>query len=164
MADGAQGRDLAQERLWQAIAAKRVGMLSLTKSGLHPQPMIAMVEPRRKRLWFVARSGTDLVRTVGDGGPCLFVLQDGELLASVAGELGVVEDPRRLLRCWTADMAAWLPEGPRDPGLTLLRMDCVDAELWISGMGLTKFAWEIACAGPRPTVPDTGGAMPATLH
>jgi general stress protein 26 len=164
MALGAQGHKAAQDRLWQAIAARGVGMLGLTKSGLHAQPMIAFAERRRKRLWFIARSDTDLVRTTGAGGPCMFVLQDGDLLASVAGELSVVEDPRRMARCWNAAIAAWLPEGPGDPRLTLLRMDCVDAELWVSGLGLTKFAWEIAWTGARPTAADLDGRTQATFH
>ena len=163
MADDAR-EDAAQDRLWQAIEMLGAGMLGLTKSGLHAQPMIAVAERRRKRLWFVARSDTDLVRTIGDGGACMFTLQSADLLASVAGELSVVRDPRRMARYWSAKVAAWLPEGPADPGLVLLRMDCVDAELWIAGLGLTKFAWEIAWAGPHPKLPELAGRASATLH
>jgi len=163
MADGAQD-DATQDRLWQAIETLGAGMLSLTKSGLHAQPMIAVAERRRKRLWFIARSDTDLVRTIGDGGACMFTLQGADLLASVAGELSIVHDRRRMARCWSDRVAAWLPEGPSDPRLVMLRMDCVDAELWISGLGLTKFAWEIAWAGAYPKRPELGERASATLH
>jgi general stress protein 26 len=156
--------DTTHDRLWQAIATRGVGMLGLTKSGVHAQPMIAFIERRRKRLWFIARTNTDLVRSIGDGGACMFVLQDAELLASVSGELSVVQDRRRMARCWNAKLAGWLPEGPGDPGLTMLRMDCVDAELWVSGLGLTKFAWEIAWTGPYPQVLDVEARPQATLH
>lgn len=142
--------EAASVRLWQAIEARGIGMLSLTKSGLHAQPMIVFTERRRKRLWFIVRVDTDLVRTVGDGGVGMFVLQDGDVLASVAGELAIVADRRRMARYWTPKVAAWLPEGPNDARLTLLRMDCVDAELWVEGLGLTKFAWEIAWSGTHP--------------
>jgi general stress protein 26 len=163
MADGSHG-DATQDRLWQAIEMLGAGMLSLTKSGLHAQPMIAVAERRRKRLWFIARSDTDLVRTIGDGGACMFTLQGQDLLASVAGELSIVHDRRRMGRYWSAKVAAWLPEGPTDPGLVLLRMDCVDAELWMSGLGLTKFAWEIAWSGAYPKRPELGARAAATLH
>lgn len=156
--------EAAHARLWQAIEARGMGMLSLTKSGLHAQPMIAFAERRRKRLWFILRRDTDLVRSVGDGGVGMFMLQDKELLASVAGELSMVQDRRRIARYWNPTVAAWLPEGPNDARLTLLRMDCVDAELWVAGLGLTKFAWEIAWSGARPKLLEFDGRGLATLH
>ena len=164
MADRPQDDEAAQARLWDAIETRRVGMLGLTKSGLHAQPMIAFVERRQRRLWFIARCDTDLVRSIGDGGVGMFVLQDAELLASVAGELTVCQDRRRMGRYWCPKVAAWLPEGPTDPRLTMLKMDCVDAELWVSGLGLAKFAWEIAWSGPHPKLLQREGRAQATLH
>jgi general stress protein 26 len=105
-----------------------------------------------------------LVCSIGDGGSGDFIFQDGELMASISGSLHVVEDRRRMARCWNPAVAAWLPEGLHDPRLTLVRMDCVDAEVWISGMGLTKFAWEIAWSGPHPRVIEIRRPAEATLH
>jgi general stress protein 26 len=164
MADLGQDDEATQNRLWQAIEARRVGMLTLTKSGLHAQPMIAFVERRRRRLWFITRTDTDLVGSIGAGGEGMFVLQDTDLLASVAGELSVVQDRRRMARYWSPQVAAWLPEGPGDPRLTLLRMDCIDAELWIAGMGLATIAWEIAWTGAAPKLTVLEGRGLATLH
>jgi general stress protein 26 len=156
--------DVPQTRLWEAIEARRVGMLGLTKSGLHAQPMLAFVERPRKRLWFIARRDTDLVRSVGAGGSGDFIFQDGELMASISGALNIVEDRRRIARYWNAAVSAWLPEGPHAPGLILLRMDCVDAEVSISGLGLTKFAWEIAWTGGRPRTSRFERPAQSTLH
>lgn len=164
MAGSWDGEDTTPDRLWAAIKRRRTGMLSLTKSGLHAQPMLATVERRRKRLWFITRRDTDLVREVGDGGCCAFVLQDGDFMASISGALNIVEDRGRLIRQWDASLAAWLPEGPDDPQLVLLCMDCVDAEVWVSGIGLTKFAWELAWTGRRPQPLDVSGRDGATLH
>ncbi|MFI4966022.1 MAG: pyridoxamine 5'-phosphate oxidase family protein [Caulobacterales bacterium] len=164
MLDDLDGRDAAYLRLWDAVETRRIGMLGLTKSGLHAQPAIAFVERRRKRLWFIARTDSDLVRSIGAGSAGMFVLQDAELLVSIAGELSLAEDRRRMARYWTGKLAAWLPEGPGDPRLSLLRMDCVDAELWVAGIGLTKFAWEIAWAGAYPRTLDGDGQALATLH
>jgi general stress protein 26 len=85
-------------------------------------------------------------------------------MASVAGALSVVDDRRRIARYWNAAVAAWLPEGLHDPRLTLLRMDCVDAEVWLSGLGLTKFAWEIAWTGAYPQLLEIARPAHATLH
>ncbi len=158
------GVDTTPDRLWDVIERRRAGMLNLTKSGLHAQPMLAVVERRRKRLWFVTRRDTDLVREIGDGGCAAFVVQDGEFMASVSGALSVVDNRRRIVRSWDAAIAAWLPDGPNDPNLVLLRMDCVDAEVWVSGIGLTKFAWELAWTGRHPQPLDISGRAGATLH
>jgi general stress protein 26 len=156
--------DATQQRLWAAIETRRVGMLGLTKSGLHAQPMLAFVDRRSKRLWFIARTDTDLVQSVGEGGCCAFVFQDGDLVASISGALSLVDDRRRMARYWNAAVAAWLPEGLHDPKLTMLRMDCVDAEVWIAGLGLTKFTWEIARGGAPLLSFEIGGRAEATLH
>lgn len=159
--------DTALQRLWSAIEARPTGMLSLERSGLHAQPMIAFAERRRNRLWFVARRDNELVAGVGDGCACAFLVQDGELMASISGALHREEDRRRLARCWTPALAAWLPEGPLDPGLVLMRMDCVDVEVWIAGAGLTKFSFELAWPGARPALTqmqDVSGRGHATLH
>jgi general stress protein 26 len=164
MVKSPQGDDAVQTRLWEAIEKRGVGMLGLTKSGLHAQPMIAFVERPRRRLWFIARNDNDLVRSVGDGGSGDFVYQDGDLMASISGALSVVEDRRRMARYWNAAVSAWLPEGLHDAKLTLLRMDCVDAEVWISGLGLTKFAWEIAWTRATPPIVEFQRPALATLH
>ena len=164
MVDSWHGLDIAQQQLWDAIERRRAGMLSLTKSGLHAQPMLAFLERRRKRLWFIASRDADLAREVGDGGCCAFVLQDGDLMASISGALHLVDDRRRMARLWCPEVAAWTREGLHDPKLTLLRMDCVDAEVWMAGAGLTKIAWEIAWDGRAPQVLDVGGRLHATLH
>ena len=164
MAGNWDGLDTTQQQLWTAIEKRRAGMLSLTKSGLHAQPMLAFVERRRKRLWFIASRENDLARELGDGASCAFVLQDEDLMASISGSLHLVDDRRRMARLWNPTVAAWLAEGLEDPKLTLLCMDCVDAEVWVSGMGLTKIAWEIAWSAGAPKVLDMGGRVHSTLH
>jgi general stress protein 26 len=156
--------DTTQHRLWDAIEARQIGMLELTNSGLHAQPMLAFVERRRKRLWFIARVDSDLVRSIADGGCSAFVFQDGDLMASIAGALRAVDDPGRVARYWNAAVAAWLPEGPHAPDLTMLCLDCVDAEVWISGVDLTKFTWEIAWGDAPPKALDMDIPAHATLH
>jgi general stress protein 26 len=164
MANDDKGDDATQRRLWEAIEGRRMGMLSLTKSGLHAQPMVAFVERRHKRLWFIARRDTELVQSIGDGGSCAFVTQDDDLMASISGALSVVDDRRRMTRYWNGAVAAWLPDGLHDPKLVMLRMDCVDAEVWISGLGVTKFAWEIAWQGAPQQVFEMSARGQATLH
>lgn len=133
-----------ETRLWDALEQRGVGLVGLTKSGLHPQPAAVFVDRRRRQLWFAAARDTELVGAIGDGGSAMFTLQSPGLLASIAGSLYVEEDARRLARLARAAPAAWRPTGPHDPALVLLRMDCVDAEVAVSDVGMTRFVWELA--------------------
>jgi general stress protein 26 len=85
------------------------------------------------------------------------------LLASISGSLTIEDDARRLARLANAMPAAWRPSGPHDPALVLLRMDCIDAEVSVGDLGMTRFAWELA----RPRFrgkPRTAAAFQPTLH
>jgi general stress protein 26 len=164
MAFDREGGDTLESRLWEVIRARSLGMLSLTKSGLHSQPVVAFLERNRNRLWFVAQGDSEMVRSVGEGGSAMFVVQDGDMLASIGGAMRIVEDRRRIERLWNATARTWHPEGLHDPRLVVLCMDCVDAEVSISDVGVTRFAWELAGTfGRRPPV-SVRGATPATLH
>jgi general stress protein 26 len=136
--------DTLESRLWDALRQRGVGLLGLTKSGLHPQPAAVFVEQSRRRLWFAAARDTELVAAIGDGSCAMFTAQAPGLLASIGGSLTVEDDPRRLARLSKAMPAAWRAAGPRDPALVLLRMDCVDAEVSLSDAGLIRFVWELA--------------------
>ncbi len=153
-------KDLAavQTRLWDEIKkGGGTGMLGLTKSGDHYQPMTAFVERDTNQIWFFTRKDTGLVRDLGEAGSAMFVFQADKLQACIGGGLAVAFDRERMDRYWNPVVAAWYPDGKDDPQLTMLRMDCVDAEIWISDDGPVKFAWEIAKANVTHTTPDAGG-------
>src|SRR6185369_4952493 len=87
-----------EARLWDALEQGGVGLVSLTKSGLHPQPAAVFVDRRRRQLWFAAVRDTELVGAIGEGGSAMFTLQAAGLLASIGGSLFVEDNPRRLER------------------------------------------------------------------
>ncbi len=154
-----------QDRLWHEIKKRGgTGMLGLTNSGQHFQPMTAFVEREAGQIWFFTRKDTDLVQDIGAGASAMFVFQVDDLQACIGGGLTLDHDKARIDKYWNAVVAAWYPGGKDDPMLTLLRMDCVDAEVWISQGGLTKFAWEIAKANATHTTPDLGGRAHLDLH
>jgi general stress protein 26 len=159
------GGETLESRLWDMIGARSLGLLSLTKSGLHAQPVVAFAEARYKRLWLVAPADCDLVRSIGDdAGSAMFMAQDGDMLASIGGAVRIVNDRRRAERHWNAIAQAWHPDGPLDPNLVLLRLTCLDAEVSISEVGVTKFAWDISRPYRRRPPTRVGGAPAATLH
>ena len=160
----ADNADSLEARLWNALEQRGVGLVGLTKSGLHPQPAAVFVDRRRRQLWFAAVRDTELVGAIGDGGSSIFTLQAPGLLASIGGSLYVEHDPRRLARLARAAPAAWRPAGPHDPALVLLRMDCIDAEVTISDAGMTRFVWELARPRFRGKARPVIAGFQPTLH
>jgi general stress protein 26 len=153
-----------ETRLWEEIhKAGGTGMLGLVNSNDHYQPMTAFVERDIHQVWFFTRKDTDLAQAA-DGGVAMFVFQADRLQACIAGALSPVVDRERVDKYWNAVVAAWYPDGKDDPQLTMLRLDCRDAEVWISDDGPVKFAWKIAKANATHTTPDEGGRAHLDFH
>lgn len=158
-------RGAVERRLWDEIERHQVGMLGMTGAAAHHlQPMTAFVEPEREQIWFFTRADTDLARQVGDGHAAMFVFQQKETQACVFGELTAHHDPARIAKYWNAVVAAWYPQGKDDPRLIMLRLECTDAEVWISQTGPMKFVWEIAKANATKHEPDLGGKANLRFH
>ena len=158
-------RNAVEERLWQDIKKRGgTGMLGLSASRQHFQPMTAFVERETGQIWFFTRKDTDLAKEIGEGGDAMFVFQDDKLQACIGGRLALAHDPERIDRYWNPVVAAWYPDGKDDPQLTLLRMDCADAEVWLSDDGMLKFGWEIAAANLKHRTPDIGGRAHLDFH
>ena len=153
-----------ERRLWDELEKHQTGMLGLAGETSHYQPMTAFVEREASRLWFFTRLETDLVNQVGAGHPAMFVFQQRDIQACVGGELVIDRDRSHLERYWNTVVAAWYPEGRDDPHLSMLRLDCEDARVWISRGGPVRFLWEIAKASATKTTPHLGGRSSLDFH
>ena len=87
----------------------------------------------------------------------MFIHQQKDLQACISGQLTQQYDRSRVDKYWNAMIAAWFSGGKDDPNLTLLRLECDDAQVWISQAGPVKFVWEIAMANATKHQPDLGG-------
>jgi len=158
-------RVAVERRLWEEIEKHQTGMLGVTGGAPHhTQPMTAFVEPERKQIWFFTRTDTDLAREIAEGRTAMFVFQQKDIQACIAGELTLQHDPARIEKYWNAVVAAWYPAGKDDPRLTLLCLDCDDAQVWISQSGPARFAWEIAKANATKHEPQVGGRANLDFH
>jgi general stress protein 26 len=154
-------RAAVERKLWEDIERHQTGMLGLA-GDTALQPMTAFVERDGERLWFFTRANTELASQIGQRRAGLFVFQQREVQACITGELALQHDVARIAKYWNAVVAAWYPQGKDDPQLTLISMDCRDAEVWCSQAGPVTFAWEIAMANARKHEPHLGGR--ANLH
>ncbi len=156
-------RTAVERRLWDEIERHQVGMLGIVGADVHhTQPMTAFVEGHD--LWFFTRADTDLARRIGEGHEAIFVFQAKDLYACLSGELTLSHDEDRIARYWNAVAAAWHPQGKDDPLLTMMRLACREAELWITDGGPMRFAWEIAMANARKHEPHLGGKANLRFH
>lgn len=154
----------AQDRLWEAIEKHQIGMLGILGDAHHFQPMTAFVERETNQIWFFTYNDTDLARAAQAGGEAAFIFQTREVYACVDGPIALDHDTTRIDRYWNAHVAAWYPQGKEDPRLTLLRLDCTDAAVWITEVGPVRYAWEIARANATHRTPDVGERRDLNLH
>lgn len=160
-----QDRLTAERRLWDEIQRHQVGMLGIVGGAPHHfQPMTAFAEPEANRIWFFSYNDTELAREIAAGGTAMFVVQGKGLHACIGGELSLQHDRARMDKYWNAVVAAWYPHGKDDPRLTMISMDCSDAQVWFSEAGPAKFAWEIVRANATHRAPDIGSRANLNFH
>jgi len=154
-----------EEKLWKAVAHHKTGMLGLSDARQHFQPMTAFAEPDRQAIWFFASRDNDLMEAAGIGGAeVMFTLQSHDLYACVGGKLSLDTDRGHVERFWNPAVAAWYPGGNDDPNLVMLRMDVIDAAVWVVEGGPIKYLFEIARAKATGSTPDIGGRRDVNLH
>jgi general stress protein 26 len=143
-------KSAVEARLWEEIEASRLGMLG---------------EPESGRLWFYVKSDSDIAIQAQGAAEALFVFisADRKLQASIRGVVSTNLDILHRDKYWNATVAAWYPKGKEDPGLTMLRLDCKDAQVWISEVGLIRFGLEIARANLTGAEPHVGGRVSLDL-
>ena len=140
-------RAAVERKLWDEIERHQIGMLGLMNvASRRMQPMTAFVERDREQIWFFTRTDTE----------------HKDRQACISGELSWEHDEARIAKYWNAVVAAWHPRGRDDPQLTMMRLRCRDAEVWLSEAGPVTMAWEIAVANARKHEPHLGGR--ASLH
>ena len=160
-------REAAEKRLWAEIDKLHTGMLGIVDGEpQHFQPMTAFSEREAGRIWFFTRTDTDMSKDVAQPRQAMFIIQskDQELQACISGELTQQLDRAKLDEYWNAHVAAWYPEGKDDPRLTLLRLDCEEAGVWISEGGPVKYALQVAKANMSKSTPDIGQRQDLNLH
>jgi general stress protein 26 len=161
-----QDKAAVERKLWAEIDDDRFGMLAaIDRIQDHFQPMTAFSEPESGRIWFYTRSDSDIAVAAEGGAEAMFVFtsKDRQLQASIRGELRTTMDLLHRDKYWNSTVAAWFPKGKEDPHLTMLRLDCQDAQIWISEVGGVRFGWEIARANLTGSEPNIGGRVSLDL-
>jgi general stress protein 26 len=161
--------DLAavQKRFWGELEQSRFGMLSADGMyGRHFNPMTVFAEPETHKVWFYTRSNSELAECAAAGvaATLIVVAKDQSLQASVIGRLTAKLDVLHRDKYWNSVVAAWFKGGKNDPALTMLCLDCQEAEVWISDQNGLRFGWEITKANLTGAEPHVGGRAVIQFH
>ncbi len=149
-----------EKKLWDEIEDTRFGMVGLTKSRDHFQPMTSFAEPETGKLWFYTQDSGDLAIAASKGVEAMYVFmsKDRQMQACIRGTLSALRDNLHRDKFWNPVVSAWFPKGKDDPNLIMLCLDCEESQVWISEVGTVKFGFEIAKAnltGSRPNIGET---------
>lgn len=144
-------RDLTEQnpisRIWDIVEKARVGMLTTQfGGGLRARPLHARPDRDAGIIWFITDvrgSKDDEIGAAHDVG-LVFVEERDRVYLSVTGRASVMRDTAKTKEVWTKTDDIWLPGGPDDPNVRLLRMQPVTAELWDGSSSAAVVAFEFA--------------------
>jgi len=134
-------------RIWDIVEKARVGMLTTQFSGgLRARPLQARPDRDAGIIWFITDvrgAKDDEIGAAHDVG-LVFVDESDRVYLSVTGRASVVRDAAKTKEVWTETDDSWLPGGPDDPNVRLLRMQPVTAELWDGPSSAAVVVFEFA--------------------
>ena len=159
MSDTEKARNAPEDQLWEQLEGHTAGMLGISGSALHMQPMTHMSAREEKALYFFSSRSSELVQALTPGAVAhyTYVNTDHDYHACMKGNLTLSNDRSKIDEYWSPVIAAFFDGGKDDPDLALLRLDLEDAAIWASvGSGI-RFGWEIAKANMTTgSEPDVG--------
>ena len=144
-------RDLTEQnpisRIWDIVEKARVGMLTTQfGGGFRARPLQARPDRDAGIIWFITDvrgAKDDEIGAAHDVG-LVFVDSRDRVYLSVTGRASVMRDAAKTKEVWTETDDIWLPGGPDDPNVRLLRMQPVTAELWDGPSSAAVVAFEFA--------------------
>ena len=88
-----------------------------------------LVEPDGD-LWFFAERDSRVIAEITANPHVGLTLTSNDTWISIDGEAELVEDEDRKQALWNGWVEAWLPQGPSDPSVVLIKVDPHTAEYW----------------------------------
>jgi general stress protein 26 len=115
-----------------------VVMLTTTGMGrLRSRPMVTQRTPFDGDLWFVTARTAEKTSEIRDRQAVhvTFVSPSDNRYGWASGAAAIVDDAATLRMLWHTGYLQWLPGGPDDPTLTLIRVRVEEAEYWDQSSG-----------------------------
>ena len=81
-------------------------------------------------LWFFGERDSNIVQQIEANPHVGVTLSSSDVWISIDGEAEVLVDAAKAEALWNPFVEAWLPQGPEDPSVALIRFSAVAAEYW----------------------------------
>jgi general stress protein 26 len=154
-------------RVWDIIETSGIAMLT-TKSavGLRARPL----EPRPDRseacIWFLTDKSSGKIEEIAKDCNVVaaFVNETANIFLSVTGRAYITYDMAKTSAIWRKTDTMWWRGGPQDPGVRLLRLEPLVAELWDGPSSKALALFEYAKARLTGAKPDLGENRKTTVH
>ena len=153
-------------RVWEIIEKARVGMLTTRfAGGLRARPLEARADRDAGIIWFVTdvRGAKDDEIDAAHNIGLAFIDEDGRAYLSITGRASVIRDTAKAKEIWKKTDDLWLPGGPDDPNVRVLRVEPVTAELWDGPSSAAGAAFEFAKARLTGEKPNLGENRKVTV-
>ncbi|PRY38781.1 pyridoxamine 5'-phosphate oxidase family protein [Umezawaea tangerina] len=110
----------------------RVGMLTtVDETGrLISRPMAQQEVEFDGDLWFFAERDSRKVAHIAAVPEVGVTLTSKDTWISIYGTAELVDDPAKTRELWNGWVEAWLPQGPQDPNVVLVKVTARSAEYW----------------------------------
>ena len=148
-----------QERIWTALAAHPVYMVSLLADGaIRTRPMSGQLDRDHHRILFVSHRHTGIIGAALRS-PSVSIAISHEarnFYAVVSCSASEIPGRDKLREIWTPMAGAWFPNGPDDPDATILALTPVSAEIWEGPSSSVVIAFKLATAKILGRAPDLG--------
>jgi len=157
--DDLQNSAKLRDALFDALEDEKVGMLGVTGTRDHLQPMTHFFDRENGCLWFISSNRTDLVGHLAGGArDAHFTVTSGkgQLYACMSGPLAVADDPEKLDELWSPMASMWFDGGKDDPDVVLLRMPLHEAAVWLNEAGTLRFGIEMVRGAMSDHDPEVG--------
>lgn len=116
------------------VKASKIAMFTtMAADGRHEsRPLAVQDAVFTGELWFFTQDPSAKVDAIRQHPQVNVSFQSGKGFLSVAGTAEVVHDRARVDEYWSPAVAAWFPEGKKDPTVALIRVRPDSAEYWYS--------------------------------
>ena len=100
------------------------------------RPMAQQLTEPDGDLWFFAERSSRVVEEITANPHVGLTLSSNDTWISIDGHANLVDDSEKIEALWNSFVEAWLPQGPDDANVVLIKVDAHTAEYWDTPGGM----------------------------